>query len=100
MTKKGMTVYVNRNFNQYIINFDKKGKQMTDYEKYQLHWMIVHGHSLNELMQEMERLQTEICEPVSISELFRQWESDSGFGSEIWACEEEWMDEEGIIPLF
>ena len=31
---------------------------MTDYERYQLEWMIAHGHSLGELISELTSLQT------------------------------------------
>lgn len=30
---------------------------MSDYEKFQLQWMIDHGHSLRELMEELQSLQ-------------------------------------------
>lgn len=73
---------------------------MTDYQKYKLQWMIDHGYSLEDLISELTRLQYDdpedsdrISSPVS--ELFDEWEEDCGFGSEIWACEEEWQDCEG-----
>lgn len=30
---------------------------MSDYEKFQLQWMLDHGHSLRELMEELQSLQ-------------------------------------------
>lgn len=33
---------------------------MTDYERYQLKWMIDHGHSLGELMSELTNLQNDL----------------------------------------
>lgn len=70
---------------------------MTEYQKYQLHWMVDHGYSLDDLMDELTRFQyndpedsNKISTPVS--ELFGEWAADAGFGSEIWACEAEWFD--------
>ena len=70
---------------------------MTDYQKYQLQWMIDHGYGLNDLMQEFRALQYDDPEDsdrisTPTTELFCEWESDRGFGSEIWACEEEWKN--------
>ena len=70
---------------------------MTDYQKYQLQWMIDHGYGLNDLMQELRALQYDDPEDsdrisAPTTELFCEWESDRGFGSEIWACEEEWKN--------
>ena len=58
---------------------------MNDYEKFQLQWMIDHGHSLSELMQELQDLQYDDPEDsdrisTPITELFRNWEMDRGFG--------------------
>ena len=33
---------------------------MTDYERYQLEWMIEHGHSLGELISELTSLQNDL----------------------------------------
>lgn len=70
---------------------------MTDYQQYQLQWMIDHGYGLDDLMRELSAIQCSDTEDVGvrstpIMELFREWEADYGFGSEIWACEEEWKD--------
>lgn len=77
---------------------------MSEYEKYQLQWMIDHGYSLNDLVQELQDMQnsTEDCGRIfaPISELYNEWVADIGFSSEIWACEAEWRDCEqpnGII---
>lgn len=68
---------------------------MSDYEKFQLQWMIEHGHSLRELMEELQSLQYDDPEDsdrisTPITELFAEWAADRGFGSEIWPCEEEY----------
>ncbi len=76
---------------------------MTDYEKYQLKWMIDHGYSLKDLMNELSSFQYEYPEDTEriatpIDQLFAEWEADVGFGSEIWACKEEWRDCEMVKP--
>ncbi len=73
---------------------------MTNYEKYQLLWMLDHGHSLDELVRELHEMQCEDPEDsdrtsTPISELFSEWEQDRGFGGELWACEAEWEENEG-----
>lgn len=73
---------------------------MSEYEKYQLEWMLAHGHSLRELIDELTELQyddPEDSDQIStpVADLFARWEQDRGFGSEIWACEAEWEAAEG-----
>lgn len=68
---------------------------MTEYQKYQLQWMIGHGYSLDDLIQELTNMQYDDPEDsdrisTPISELYDEWIMDIGFGSEIWACEDEW----------
>lgn len=77
------------------MSWQKGTVKMSDYEKYQLQWLMDHGYSLKDLMAELTRLQyedPEDAERVStpIDRLFAEWEADVGFGSEIWACEDEW----------
>lgn len=74
---------------------------MSDYEKFQLQWMIDHGHSLRELMEELQSLQyddPEDSDQIStpIAELFAEWEAERGFGSEIWPCEAEYESREKV----
>ena len=74
---------------------------MTKYQEYQLQWMIDHGHSLQDLIAELTQLQYADPEDsdrisMSVAELFDEWESDCGFGSEIWACEAEWRGYEDV----
>lgn len=73
---------------------------MSEYEKYQLQWMLAHGHSLRELIDELTELQygdPEDSDQIStpVADLFVQWAQDCGFGSEIWAREAEWKAAEG-----
>ena len=70
---------------------------MTDYQKYQLQWMIDHDCSLQDLIRELTDLQysdpedsNQISEAVD--ELFAQWEADIGFNGMLWACEAEWIN--------
>lgn len=68
---------------------------MTAYQKYQLQWMIDHGYSLDDLIQELTSMQYDDPEDSNristpISELYGEWVMDVGFGSEIWVCEGEW----------
>lgn len=70
---------------------------MSEYQKYQLEWMISHGFSLQDLMTELTKLQyynPEDRDAISIPvlELFNEWEADIGFGSEIWTYENEWNE--------
>lgn len=73
---------------------------MSEYEKYQLQWMISHGYSIRDLIQELTDMQYSAPEDsdrisTPILELFDEWVADIGFGSEIWACEAEWKECEG-----
>lgn len=65
---------------------------MSGYEEYQLKWMVEHGYSLRDLVNELTAYQESLPkdEIVLVSELYEKWKKDIGFGSEIWACEEEW----------
>lgn len=62
---------------------------MTEYQKYQLQWMINHGFSLKDLIQELDELREESDPDMSLESIFADWEFGYGFGSEIWACESE-----------
>lgn len=65
---------------------------MTEYQKYQLQWMIDHGKSIDDFVYEIGKYR-EDCDPSDdILEMFWSWEHDVGFGGEIWACETEWKE--------
>jgi hypothetical protein len=78
-------------------NFKEKNnmniKQIA-YEKYKLDWLLKHGHTLMDLMEQLDEMQEESDESVSVSQLFIDWEYGFGFGSEIWACYQEFIDNE------
>ena len=58
---------------------------LTDYERYQLEWMIDHGHSLGELMENLTYYQNDLESTrdvnLTVSEIFDAWTSDRGFAS-------------------
>ena len=69
---------------------------MTRYEKYQLQWMIDHDYSLDDLIKSIFEYGVDCQGDYAMEpELFGQWEKDSGFGDEIWACYAEWLENEG-----
>lgn len=62
------------------------------YEKYKLRWMMDHGKTISELIHEVSLTQEEAMEDLPLT--FDIWETDYGFGSEIWACFDEFMESE------
>lgn len=63
------------------------------YEKYKLDWLLKHGYTLTDLVHELEMLQEENPDD-SVWQLFIDWEYGFGFSSEIWACYQEFLDNE------
>ena len=68
---------------------DSKQKQ---YEEFRLRWMLDHGHTLPELIGELQKLREEGAPELSLQSVFSDWEFRYGFGSEIWPCYEEFLD--------
>lgn len=66
------------------------------YEKYRLHWMLSHGYTLVDLIQEMQICidETDEDKATDLNAIFKAWEFNHGFGSEIWACYEEFLENE------
>lgn len=69
------------------------------YGRYQVHWLLAHGHTLEELVKEVNDVANEMTgEPGSLADLvfhaFQEWESDVGFGGEIYACMDEFAENE------
>lgn len=60
------------------------------YENFQLQWMLDHGFSLDDLIRELDETRKNMAPQSSISNIFRVWQADSGFGGSIWPCREEW----------
>lgn len=72
------------------------GNKERAYELFKLWWMLKHGHTLADLMAELNELRyadPEDSDRISTPEtdIFLDWESDSGFGGEIWPCFEEFL---------
>lgn len=63
------------------------------YEKYKLDWMLHHGYTLTDLINELDQMQEENLDD-SVSQLFIDWEYGFGFGSEVWVCFDEFIDNE------
>ena len=79
---------------------------MTDYEKYQLQWMIDHGYSLTDLVNEIIPYANEVSsvEPHAnlgycIKEGFYDLANGRGFNGELWVCEEEWETNEKSLDI-
>jgi hypothetical protein len=66
------------------------------YEKYKLHWMLSHGYTLVDLIKEMQLCVEVIDEEdnIDLGSIFNDWEFNYGFGSEIWVCYEEFLENE------
>jgi hypothetical protein len=62
------------------------------YEKYKLDWMLHHGYTLKDFINELSYYIEESNEDLVV--VFDVWESDYGFGSEIWVCYQEFLDNE------
>ena len=62
------------------------------YEKYKLDWMLHHGYTLEDLISELSDCMEEANEDLVV--VFDVWTSDYGFGSEIWVCFNEFIDNE------
>lgn len=74
---------------------------MTNYEKYKLQWLIDHNYSLTNLIQELEdHLNQDLTDvKINLMQPFKEWETNVGFGSEIYVCEEEYNDSEAQYEL-
>ena len=65
---------------------------MNNYEKYKLQWMIDHGYTIEDLVRELDDARQDHHPQASLTEVFDEWEMNSGFRGSIWACENEWRD--------
>lgn len=65
---------------------------LTDYERYQLEWMIDHGHSLKEFVQGLDLVDRDGID--SLEEAYAIWENDYGFGGEVFSNEREFKEED------
>lgn len=68
---------------------------LTDYERYQLEWMIEHGHSLKEFVQVLDLVDLDGID--GLEDAYAIWEQDYGFGGEIFSNEREFNEEDALI---
>ena len=73
------------------------------YAEYQLEWMKDHGYSLQDLVNiiiESAREGVQLCPNLEIGDAIQQGfdclESVNGFNGELWACEDEWENNEKL----
>lgn len=74
------------------------------YEKYKAEWMFEHGITMNEFIRVLDNFRTEQeqegAEFNSIEDVVESFETDSnGFDGEIWACYDEWEQNEFFEEL-
>lgn len=74
----------------------KMSRKQRAYEAYKLDWMIKHQYTLADLIKELQSCIEEVDEDeaIDLNEIFENWEFDFGFHSEIWACYEEFCENE------
>lgn len=70
---------------------------ISDYEKYQLEWLIAHGYSITDLIRELDsyirnNYTSRELNNTTLVNLFDEWETDVGFCGEIFVCENEFQD--------
>lgn len=68
--------------------------KLAEYRKYQLQWMIDHGYSLDDLIDELLGMIDNGYEETALWELYAFWSNDVGFGGQLWACYDEWEESE------
>ena len=66
------------------------------YEAFKLQWMIDHGYTLGQLVQELELglQENDLRAPLPV--VFDDWEYSCGFSGAIWPCFDEWLECEAI----
>lgn len=74
------------------------------YEKYKTEWMLEHGITMSEFIRVLDNYRIEQeqdgAEFNSIEDVLDSFETDSnGFDGEIWACYDEWQDDEFFEEL-
>ena len=79
---------------------------LTDYERYQLEWMIEHGHSLKEFVQGLDSIfdslsdkyDPDIMDSIdNLPDAYEIWERDYGFDGEIFSNEREFASLENDV---
>lgn len=76
---------------------------LTDYERYQLEWMIEHGHSLKEFVQGLDSVFDSLNDKYdptvmdsidNLPDAYKIWERDYGFHGEVFSNEREFKEED------
>lgn len=70
------------------------------YERYQLHWMLMHGHSLMEFATSFLFVVNEYEQLSDIEDILDQWECSIGFGGAVYASKREFLDVEFRDPNY
>lgn len=78
-------------------------KMVNLYEKYKMEWMLAHGITMSEFIRVLDNYRSE-CEQDgdefnSIEDVLNNFEDDGSFGGEIWACYDEWEENEFFEEL-
>lgn len=80
--------------------------QKIAYEKYRLQWMLTHGYSLTDLINQIQEYNHDYADNTSdnLIAAFNDWEYDIGFNGELWACFDEfycseYQDEDYVKAL-
>lgn len=63
------------------------------YRLYQLDWMANHGYSVEDLAAAV-LAHVDSSDGTPDTTAYHEWERDAGFGGEIWACFNEFLDHE------
>lgn len=75
---------------------------MTKYEEYQLRWMIDHGISIDDLMNNMQcvwemlHAEKEENEVINVTTAYEVWHDSFGFNNELWTSRDEWLENESL----
>lgn len=68
------------------------------YEIFKLQWMIDHGLSIRDLIENLQIMLDEDLDgsdvPTSLHNLFSDWEFGFGFNGAIWPCYQEFLDQD------
>jgi len=69
------------------------------YERYKLDWMMRSGYSLSDVVRSLAKLISSMesdddAREVDLLSVFEDWEAEIGFGGEIYACPDEFLDAE------
>lgn len=70
------------------------------YEVFRMLWLMSHGYTLEDLVTAVLEYRGEADGQAGPEDLFREWELESGFSSEIWPCFDEFKDADEPLTDF